>query len=184
MCLNDRDHLDTFSHSDSCCDENLTTAAIQQAACAVHKRVSANTLLLVACLNDSLGTCDDLTQYIPVIYLIYTRFSTHFKLQYNQDMSGIHQNIPGRSTITMQIPNINQVYSCCIHILYIFIPSRLEYTNFFVSSYFINKNPLLIYSTIRFGTASKATPQGRHLSRAGVGVELAIKRLPAQCLDH
>jgi hypothetical protein len=46
------------------------------------------------------------------------------------------------------------------------------------------KNPLLMYSTIRFGTASKAAPQGRHLYRAGVGVELAIKRLPAQCLDH
>ncbi len=41
-----------------------------------------------------------------------------------------------------------------------------------------------MYSTIRFRTASKATPQGRHLSRAGVGVELAIKRLPARCLDH
>jgi hypothetical protein len=35
-----------------------------------------------------------------------------------------------------------------------------------------------MYSTIRFGTASKAAPQGRHLYRAGVGVELAIKRLP------
>ena len=46
------------------------------------------------------------------------------------------------------------------------------------------KNPLLMYSTIRFGTASKAAPQGRHLYRAGVGVELAIKRLPARCLDH
>jgi hypothetical protein len=41
------------------------------------------------------------------------------------------------------------------------------------------KNPLLMYSTIRFGTASKAAPQGRHLYRAGVGIELAIKRLPA-----
>jgi hypothetical protein len=41
-----------------------------------------------------------------------------------------------------------------------------------------------MYSTIRFGTASKATPQGRHLYRAGVGVELAIKQLPARCLDH
>ena len=37
----------------------------------------------------------------------------------------------------------------------------------------IKKNPSLMYSTIRFGTASKATPQGRHLYRAGVGVELA-----------
>ena len=46
------------------------------------------------------------------------------------------------------------------------------------------KIPLLMYSTIRFGTASKAAPQGRHLYRAGVGVELAIKRLPARCLDH
>jgi hypothetical protein len=36
------------------------------------------------------------------------------------------------------------------------------------------KNPLLMYYTIRFGTASKAAPQGRHLYRAGVGVELAI----------
>ena len=41
-----------------------------------------------------------------------------------------------------------------------------------------------MYSTIRFGTASKAAPQRRHLYRAGVGVELAIKRLPARCLDH
>jgi hypothetical protein len=32
-----------------------------------------------------------------------------------------------------------------------------------------------MYSTIRFGTASKATPQGRRLYRAGVGFELAIK---------
>jgi hypothetical protein len=47
-----------------------------------------------------------------------------------------------------------------------------------------SKNPLLMYSTIRFGTASKAAPQGRQLYRAGVGVELAIKRLPARCLDH
>jgi hypothetical protein len=48
----------------------------------------------------------------------------------------------------------------------------------------LKKNPLLMYSTIRFRTASKAAPQGRHLFRAGVGVELAIKRLPARCLDH
>jgi hypothetical protein len=27
----------------------------------------------------------------------------------------------------------------------------------------LKKNPLLMYSTIRFGTASKAAPQGRHL---------------------
>ena len=40
-----------------------------------------------------------------------------------------------------------------------------------------------MYSTIRFGTASKAAPQGRHRYRAGVGVELAIKRLPARCLE-
>ncbi len=46
------------------------------------------------------------------------------------------------------------------------------------------KNPLLMYSTIRFGTASKAAPQRRHLYRAGVGFELAIKQLPALCLDH
>ena len=31
------------------------------------------------------------------------------------------------------------------------------------------KIPLLMYPTIRFGTASKSTPQGRHLYRAGVG---------------
>jgi hypothetical protein len=37
---------------------------------------------------------------------------------------------------------------------------------------FRKKNPLLMYATIRFGTASKAAPQGRHLYRAGVGVEL------------
>jgi hypothetical protein len=49
---------------------------------------------------------------------------------------------------------------------------------------FKKKNPLLMYSTIRFGTASKAAPQGRHLFRARVGVELAIKRLLARCLDH
>ena len=41
-----------------------------------------------------------------------------------------------------------------------------------------------MYSTIRFGTASKATPLGRRLYRAGVGFELAIKRSPARCLDH
>ncbi len=41
-----------------------------------------------------------------------------------------------------------------------------------------------MYSTIRFGTASKATPQGRRLYRAGVGFELAIKRSPARRLDH
>ena len=46
------------------------------------------------------------------------------------------------------------------------------------------KNPLLMYSTIRFGTASKATPLGRRLYRAGVGFELAIKRSPARRLDH
>ncbi len=34
-----------------------------------------------------------------------------------------------------------------------------------------------MYSTIRFGTASKAAPQGRHLFRAGVGFEQVIKRL-------
>jgi hypothetical protein len=48
----------------------------------------------------------------------------------------------------------------------------------------VKKKPLLMYSTIKFGTASKAAPQGRHLYRAGVGIELAIKRLPARCLDH
>ncbi len=32
-------------------------------------------------------------------------------------------------------------------------------------------------STIKFGTASKATPRGRRLYRAGVGFELAINRL-------
>ncbi len=47
-----------------------------------------------------------------------------------------------------------------------------------------HKNPLLMYSTIRFGTASKATPQGHRLYRAGVGFELAIKRSPARRLDH
>ena len=31
-----------------------------------------------------------------------------------------------------------------------------------------------MYSTIRFGTASKATPQRRRLYRAGVGFELAV----------
>jgi hypothetical protein len=41
-----------------------------------------------------------------------------------------------------------------------------------------------MYSTIRFGTASKATQQGRRLYRAGVGFELAIKRSPARRLDH
>jgi hypothetical protein len=41
-----------------------------------------------------------------------------------------------------------------------------------------------MYSTIRFGTASKATPQGRRLYRAGVGFELAFKRSPARRLDH
>ncbi len=41
-----------------------------------------------------------------------------------------------------------------------------------------------MYSTIRFGTASKATPQGPCLYRAGVGFELAIKRSPARRLDH
>ncbi len=46
------------------------------------------------------------------------------------------------------------------------------------------KKPLLMYSTIRFGTASKATPQGRRLYRAGVGFELAINRSPARRLDY
>jgi hypothetical protein len=46
------------------------------------------------------------------------------------------------------------------------------------------KNPLLMYSTIKFETASKATPQGRRLYRAGVGFELSIKRSPARRLDH
>jgi hypothetical protein len=41
-----------------------------------------------------------------------------------------------------------------------------------------------MYSTIRFGTASKATPQGRRLYRMGVEFELAIKRSPALRLDH
>jgi hypothetical protein len=41
-----------------------------------------------------------------------------------------------------------------------------------------------MYSTIRFGTASKATPLGRRLYRARVGFELAIKRSPARRLDH
>ncbi len=48
----------------------------------------------------------------------------------------------------------------------------------------LKKNPSLMYSTIRFGTASKATPQGRRLYRAGVGFKLAIKRSPARFLDH
>ncbi len=41
-----------------------------------------------------------------------------------------------------------------------------------------------MYSTIKFGTASKATPQGRLLYRAGVGFELAIKLSQARRLDH
>jgi hypothetical protein len=41
-----------------------------------------------------------------------------------------------------------------------------------------------MYPTFRLGTASKAVPQGRHLFRAGVRLELAIKRLQAQSLDH
>jgi hypothetical protein len=41
-----------------------------------------------------------------------------------------------------------------------------------------------MYSTIRFGTASKATPQGRRLYRAGVGFKLAIKQSPARRHDH
>jgi hypothetical protein len=48
----------------------------------------------------------------------------------------------------------------------------------------VKKKPLLMYSTIRFGTASKVTPQGRRIYRAGVGFELAIKQSPARCLDH
>ncbi len=40
-----------------------------------------------------------------------------------------------------------------------------------------------MYSTIRFGTASKATPHGRRLYRAGVGFKLAIKR-QARGLDY
>jgi hypothetical protein len=38
--------------------------------------------------------------------------------------------------------------------------------------------------TIGSGTVSQATPQGRHHGCAEVGVELTMKRLPAQCLDH
>ena len=41
-----------------------------------------------------------------------------------------------------------------------------------------------MYSTIGFGTASKAAPQGRFIYHAEVGFELAIKRWSAQCLDH
>ncbi len=41
-----------------------------------------------------------------------------------------------------------------------------------------------MYSAIRLGTASKATPQGRRLYRAGVGFELAIKWSPARRHDH
>jgi hypothetical protein len=40
-----------------------------------------------------------------------------------------------------------------------------------------------MYSTIKVLNGIQATPQGRHLSRAGVGFELAIKRLPARSLD-
>ena len=41
-----------------------------------------------------------------------------------------------------------------------------------------------MYSTIRFGAASKASPQGHHLYRVGVGFELVIKRSQARRLDH
>ena len=41
-----------------------------------------------------------------------------------------------------------------------------------------------MYSTIGFGTASKAAPQGRFFCHAEVGFELAIKRWSAQRLDH
>ena len=71
------------------------------------------------------------------------------------------------------ICNIISMISCILYCLWYSMMSKRY-----------KKNPLLMYSTIRFGTASKATPQGRHLYRAGAGVELAIKRLPARCLDH
>jgi hypothetical protein len=48
----------------------------------------------------------------------------------------------------------------------------------------LKKNLSLMYSTIRFGTASKATPQGSSLCCAGVGFKLAIKQSPARRLDH
>ncbi len=41
-----------------------------------------------------------------------------------------------------------------------------------------------MYSTIKIWNGIQATPQGRCLLRAGVGFELAIKRLLARCLDH
>jgi hypothetical protein len=41
-----------------------------------------------------------------------------------------------------------------------------------------------MYYTIASGKASEAIPQGHHHKRSEVGFELAIKRLPARCLDH
>jgi hypothetical protein len=48
----------------------------------------------------------------------------------------------------------------------------------------LKKNPGSMYSTIGSGTASQATPQGRRHKRAEVGIELAIKRLPARRHDN
>ena len=43
---------------------------------------------------------------------------------------------------------------------------------------------LLMYSTINVRNGIQATPRGRRLHRAGVGFELAIKRLPTRCRNH
>ena len=49
---------------------------------------------------------------------------------------------------------------------------------------FKKKILLLMYSTINVRNGIQATPRGRRLYRAGVGFELAIKRLPARCRNH
>ena len=70
--------------------------------------------------------------------------------------------------------------------LYILIPANTNgYIHIPTFHCFHKKNPLFMCSTIGFGTASKAAPQGRlFYDHAEVGFELAIKQWPARCLDH
>ena len=52
-----------------------------------------------------------------------------------------------------------------------------------VHTYYVTKKKkilVLMYSTINVRNGIQATPRGRRLYRAGVGFELAIKRLPAR----
>jgi hypothetical protein len=56
----------------------------------------------------------------------------------------------------------------------------LIHTSIHPSIHLSIKIHLLMYSTISVRNGIQATPQGRRLYRAGVGFELAIKRLPAR----